>query len=344
MSKKWKPDLSRFTATSLTKHRRLDLEKENTPPGFLGDFLGYSYTNVIDKMAIDDALQVQVYHIATGRTAEFAGFVTDFSDNFSLNWNTTEPFGRADPMMTYKNTVRNINLSWEVPSADYFEGQRNLAEISKLIQFMYATYDHRSFGRTIQGSPLVKIQFTNLVSSARNMYKGDFALNAEDHGLISAISSLTATPDIDAGFMSDRNKEYNPEFEGPESKTYRPGMQYPKKWTIDMSMTILHDHALGNFHQKNSKDKTFPYSQRRSALDFRTDDALAEIGAQEEAAAAAAAQTAPKPTPGQQTVEAIDNALASNVLTSWMASDKAKEEAEILSILDSDSGGFMDEE
>ena len=70
-------------------------------------------------------------------------------------------------MMTYRNTVRNMNLSWEIPSANIFEAQRNLAEISKLIQFMYATYEG-NLARTIKGAPLVKIQFTNLISSSKN--------------------------------------------------------------------------------------------------------------------------------------------------------------------------------
>lgn len=111
-------------------------------------------------------LQIQIYHIPTQKTAEFAAFITNFSDSYSPNWDSQQVFGRPDPMMNFMNTTRNISLSWDIPAADFQEAKANMAEVNKLLQFLYPTYSGTGHTRTMEGSPLVKIQFQNLIVSS----------------------------------------------------------------------------------------------------------------------------------------------------------------------------------
>ena len=214
-------------------------------------------------------LQVQFYSIATKRRAEFPAFITGFSDSFTSNWDSTEAMGRMDPIMNFRNTTRSISLSLEVPSVSRLEAEENTAEINKLIQFLYPTYTEKPVtARTMNGSPLVKVQFQNIIASGRNtpidQKPTPITIDAKQYGLISAITSLTATPNFEVGTFGAEGKTelvssvgtQAADFFGIEIQAEDLTMQYPKLWTIDLSLTILHDHSLDG---KFTNHSAFPY-------------------------------------------------------------------------------------
>ena len=65
----------------------------------------------------DRPINIRFEHIATGNSVEFFAWITNFSDVYTSNWNSTELYGRLDPMMTFKNTSRKITLEWDVVAA-----------------------------------------------------------------------------------------------------------------------------------------------------------------------------------------------------------------------------------
>ena len=194
-------------------------------------------------------MQVQFYHIATKKYAEFAAFITGFSDSFNSNWNSQEVYGRMDPIMNFKNTTRSISLSLEVPSFSTAEARSNLAEINALIQMLYPTYA----GGIIDGAPLVKVQFQNIIMGGKsNSALNAVGIDAKDHGLYAAIMSLNATPDFDAGVLGRQIDNA----ESPFNASFYGGISLPKKWSIDLSLNILHDHSMSS-NMLNSM--AFPY-------------------------------------------------------------------------------------
>lgn len=82
-------------------------------------------------------------------TAHFQAYLTEFTDNYTSEWNETTPFGRMDPIATFKRTGRKINLGWTSPSAGPREGAIHLAEAEKLIQMLYPVYDEYSVGKSL---------------------------------------------------------------------------------------------------------------------------------------------------------------------------------------------------
>lgn len=48
----------------------------------------------------------------------FYAFLTDFSQNYTSNWQTEEVFGRTDPIATFQGTKRSVTLAWDIPAAE----------------------------------------------------------------------------------------------------------------------------------------------------------------------------------------------------------------------------------
>ena len=198
-----------------------------------------------------EGVQVQFYHIASGRYAEFAGFITNFSDSYASQWESQEAIGRMDPMMTFRNTTRTISLGFEVPSVSRDEAKSNTAEVNRLVQFQYPTYKPTNQGvLTMDGPPLIKVQFQNLIASHKyngNMPAKGQTIDAQNEGVICAITSLSVTPDFEVGaFGSIPPPPPNVFFASFGSEDYEGrGQSFPKLWKIDLSMTVLHDHLPG---------------------------------------------------------------------------------------------------
>ena len=205
-------------------------------------------SSLIDGMANPDGhgLSIQFYHIGTKQRAEFAAFITEFSDSYASNWNQQQVFGRMDPIMNIVGTGRTISLGFSIPSYSMPNAQSNIAEVNKLVQFLYPTYRNTSGHSTIQGNPLVKVQFQNLIASGKNTAYNvtSFDLDSAKNGLVVAITSLSSTPDFEQGSFGMN------------------GMQFPKLWNISMSMQVLHNHSLD---PKENRGIGFPYAASAQA-------------------------------------------------------------------------------
>ncbi len=109
-----------------------------------------------------------ILHIASVPTSlevRFPAFLTDFSQNFDATWNTEEVFGRMDPIATYQGTKRTMSLGFEIPSINREEARKNLAKCGQLVQMVYPVYNNIAGAQILSKSPLVRIEFANLISS-----------------------------------------------------------------------------------------------------------------------------------------------------------------------------------
>ena len=125
----------------------------------------------------------------------FKSFITDYQDNFNSNWNSEEVYGRPDPIYTFQNTTRVINLSWDVPSADFTEAEQNLAKASKLMRFLYPSYTQEGNVSTLTKPPLLRLKFTNL------------AKKNSTQGLLGKAAGFSFTPDLEAGWWDGNPRE-----------------------------------------------------------------------------------------------------------------------------------------
>lgn len=97
------------------------------------------------------------------KTIEVSNFqLVEFQDNFTTDYNTTQVFGRMDPIVNYKGTTRKITL-----------GIRTSNEVTtklintKMKKLQYPVYESAPSGITnalaIQRPPLVYVTFGSLI-------------------------------------------------------------------------------------------------------------------------------------------------------------------------------------
>ena len=187
----------------------------------------FRFGDASDAYANQKQLYISFYHLPSQRQVNFKAFITNMNQNFTVDWNYEQVFGRNDPIATFKNTTRRMNISFEIPAASADEAELNLLKCNALSQFMYPAYEKGNRANTIAKPPLLRVAFSNLI---RNSSKGpQSAPGAVESGLLVTVSTLNITPSFgDEGFFDS----------GYASS-------HPKLITIDMDFTVLHEHDLG---------------------------------------------------------------------------------------------------
>ena len=118
---------------------------------------------------------IEFTHVPSGKFVLFDGYLENFEDDYKANWSPTEVYGRSDPIMTYKNTQRTMNIGWGVLASDLGEAISNLAKIEVLMSMLYPHYSSDE-NATIEAAPLIKIRFANMAVDV------DFTDNEEEAG------------------------------------------------------------------------------------------------------------------------------------------------------------------
>ena len=219
---------------------------------------------------------IKFVHIPTGETVNFPGWVTQFDDQYSSQWNSTPTYGRMDPLATFQRTSRVISLGFDVVAANVVEARVNLEKISKLVQFLYPTYTggKREAQNTLAGGPLLGLQWTNLISSKTiggSMLYGytngfTYSPNVADGGFLTdpgvgtpamaqadAFKAMTPTltDDQRANIMSGNsvfkpNEEAQAKIAGAVAPARNKASSFiPKTVGISLQFNVLHTHLMG---------------------------------------------------------------------------------------------------
>ena len=192
------------------------------------------------------------------------GFVTDFTQTFSSNWNQEDVYGRVDPIATFQGTRRQISLSLTIPSGDIGEASNNFYKCGDIAKLLYPAYmdihvpkrqssqgnqqkgssspqpakkkkapkkAKKMQGRVISKSPLVKIEYANLIKSS----------DTKGGGLLGYITDFSWNPQIDMGYFTDNKK------------------MFPKVITLSLTFNVLHLHDVGFNDKGTPYSNTFPF-------------------------------------------------------------------------------------
>ena len=133
---------------------------------------------------------IKFLHVATGTEVSFPAFVKQFGDNYTVNWSPTEIFGRTDPIQSYQNTRRTIDISFDVVSDSLENAKLNMEKYSTLKRMLYPMYGHPlrggdfsspgSKGRTLKAPPYIRIKFMNYIENV-----SDTSFEEKNHGIFS---------------------------------------------------------------------------------------------------------------------------------------------------------------
>mgnify|MGYP003639010371 FL=1 len=128
-----------------------------------------------------------IEHLATGQVAFLNVFgLTEFSDNISTNYNSTEVYGRMDPIKSYQGSTRNISLGIRT-SSKAGDGVKKF--VSQMMRFQYPVYskfsDSQPNALAIQSPPLVCVWYGDWIQG-----------KVENTGLIAAMKGFSYTPNV----------------------------------------------------------------------------------------------------------------------------------------------------
>jgi len=175
---------------------------------------------------------------------EYKAFLTQYEDKYESTWTQEDVYGRMDPIQTFQGTKRVLSLGWDVVAASLGEAVDNLRKTEQLFKMLYPAYTAPVKGgaTTIAASPLVKLKFGNLITSAVGATSGG---SVETTGLLGTISGFSYAPDIEVGFFDVDAK----------------GTLYPQTIKLSCNFTVLHTHELGwrEAKKRNEPWENYPY-------------------------------------------------------------------------------------
>ena len=196
------------------------------------------YNDPTTEQAIKKGHYIEIYHIISKQSIFFKAFLTDFTDNFNVNYNKESVFGRSDPISTYQSTERVINIAWDLPASNLQEAKENMVKSNRLISMMYPAYDSPESGASasnLKSGPLFKVKMGNLVCKP-GLTENQGDAPASSAGLTCTIGGFKYNPVMDEGFFDPA-----------------PGILYPQSIKIDLELSILHEEELG--YDQNGKSR-----------------------------------------------------------------------------------------
>lgn len=185
--------------------------------------------DTVNYYAAKKQYYISFYSVIGEVVVSFPAMLTQLDDKFTSNWTPEQVFGRQDPVMTFQNTQRELNVSFEVAAYNKSEASKNLISLNRLINCLYPAYDVAGSSNSISASPLFKIKFANMIYNK----DGDIDGNAKESGLVCAITN------------------FEHKFHFDETAGWSDGYQraIPNRFTITFGATVLHTHDLGYFEE-----------------------------------------------------------------------------------------------
>ena len=224
---------------------------------------------------------------------QFKAYVTDFSDDFSSNWSSTNVYGRMDPVYNYENTTRKITISFDVPSFDIEEAAWNATKISKLVQYTYPVYNavnnrnryESGINRHIVMPPIIGASFGNLMQGVMNglpipgflegaSINPDFdagVFEYRDNTLVRSVAEdITALLAENASSPSTIKQRRVAELQTPGS----PMRYFFKLYKVNLTFNPIHSQLLGHTFAANAQEhvrfQSFPGGLRMTNYTDRT--------------------------------------------------------------------------
>ena len=199
-----------------------------------------SYYEASDFYANHYKNYIQFTSLIDGTSVKFKAFLTAFEDQFKSDWNSEQVYGRNDPIQTFRNTTRTINIGWDCPAGSIWEAKVNMANAALLIRMLYPGYRSTGNVSTINHAPLIKVKFRNLIKD----YDGS--------SLMVTLDGINFSPDLESGFF-DHDESLSVSVASSDELI-------PKLLKFSCNMTVLHKVTVGHNEgvDWSSELKSFP--------------------------------------------------------------------------------------
>jgi len=132
-------------------------------------------------------------HAASGHSVSFPGTITKFSDSHSSDIKMTMLYRETDPLVRTKNTMRKMSFTFFVANASLEEARYNEQNLNLLMCMMYPKRNQE--GALVGQGTMLRVKGLGFIDSA---------VPGQANGVAIYISSLTYSPDIEAGFVTSK--------------------------------------------------------------------------------------------------------------------------------------------
>lgn len=228
------PGSNSFTSPKMSSNEKLAIESD--PATHLANHRGQ---------------HIEIFHIPSGQSVKFKAYIDDFQDKYDSDWQSTDVYGRMDPIHQFQGTKRVISLDWIVPAYSVAEAKHNHEKCALLFSMLYPNYNTDGSGVSsatqISTAPLFKVKLGNLIQDPTN---GEAGGSVEDSGLVGAIDGFTYAPNVEAGFIDNQG--------GGGYTAGFHGQLYPKEVKLSMEYTVFHTNPLG-WEDTRKRTPGFPY-------------------------------------------------------------------------------------
>jgi hypothetical protein len=236
---------------------------------------------------------ISIYSVTHAWQIDFFAALTDFSDSYKVNYKSQQVFGKMDPIRTYQNTERTINISLQAFAHNVGEGLHLQQKMSFLAANLYPTYAEAAGGaNALLSPPYFKILLGNMVNNAAGRMLSIFNSVDEEgeatgNKLVGFGSADPAKPDFatteDLAKSGAKIPSYNASQDGLtgviESFDIKPVLDVgvwnfnggdgkgfmiiPKAYDVSFDFAVIHNVKLGWRYDGDNRDvlftETFPY-------------------------------------------------------------------------------------
>ena len=194
-------------------------------------------------------------HYNNAPVISFIAFMPSIKDNIKQGIQTTQPFGRLDPIRMWRSSERTIDVSFKIASSSKEMALRNLNNLSWLLASTYPTYDSSKCGcaTSVAASPMFRVKYANLITSTSNY-----------DGLLSVIQGVGVEHNFERGVI-------HIDADGKDSSLLTDA-KFPKQAgnylvaseiSVSCTLDVVHEDSLGwDYHTGEWRGRTgagYPY-------------------------------------------------------------------------------------
>lgn len=157
------------------------------------------------------------HDLRTNEIVGFHAFITELTDNFAPQWESSDGFGRVDQVHTYKSTARTLQFAFNVVATSPTDFDEMWTKVNKLVTLVYPQFDGgrwvqsdsngtdrfvQPFSQAFSASPIIRLRIGDVIRSNYSRFGLARLFGYGEQGLRFANSTVNYKKGIDPTMLS----------------------------------------------------------------------------------------------------------------------------------------------
>ena len=176
-----------------------------SPDSGLGH-IGKDLVTQMEKHLEGEYVPFYFHDLRTNEIITFHAFITALTETFSPNWSSQSAYGRIDDVQIYKNTTRNISLSFVIASTAPADHTAMWYKINRLVAMVYPQWSpgkmvqapqsgqrfRMPFSQIPTASPVIRMRIGDLISSNYSKFGLERLFGLGEPGFLTSFAAAAA--------------------------------------------------------------------------------------------------------------------------------------------------------